>query len=129
MFQCSSYEEYKRLQELVRMQGCFNFTNNGECSKCGSCCSALLPLKKSEIDRLKRLIKARHIKPHEQPLIVNAVDLTCPFLTDDNKCSIYDERPFICRVFKCDTKPTAEDVDKLDEPLIPVNVRELFKGL
>lgn len=126
MIQCTKYEEYSKVAELVKMQGCFNFTTNGECSKCGSCCSTFLPLKKSEIDCLRQLIKKRHIKPHTQPLVVNAIDLTCPFLTDDNKCSIYDERPFICRIFKCDTKPTAEDVAKLDEPLIPVNLRELF---
>lgn len=107
-------------------QGCYNFTKNGKCSKCGNCCSALLPLKSSEIAALRRLIKKRGIKPHEQPKVVVAVDLTCPFLTDDNLCSIYDERPFICRIFKCDSKPTEEDVMAINEPLIPTNVRELF---
>ena len=107
-------------------QGCYNFTNDGECSKCGNCCSTLLPLKSSEIARLRRLIKARGIKPHEQPKVVVAVDLTCPFLTDDNLCSIYDDRPFICRVFKCDSKPTEEEFRMIKEPLIPTNVRDLF---
>ena len=126
MIQYGRYEDYQKVAEQVRMQGCFNFTINGECSKCGSCCSALLPLKKSEIDRLRRLIKKRHIKPHTQPLVVNVVDLTCPFLSDDNKCRIYDERPFICRIFQCDKVCTEDDVAALDEELIPVNVRTLF---
>lgn len=107
-------------------QGCYNFTQNGKCSKCGSCCSAILPLKQSEINRLKKIIKARHIKPHTQPVVVKAIDLTCPFLTDDNLCQIYDKRPFICRVFKCDSKPTEEEFRMIKEPLIPTNVRDLF---
>lgn len=126
MIQFGSFEEYQFTADQVKTLGCFNFTINGECSKCGSCCSALLPLKKSEIDRLRRLIKKRHIKPHTQPLVVNVVDLTCPFLSDDNKCRIYDERPFICRIFQCDKVCTEDDVAALDEELIPVNVRTLF---
>lgn len=121
--------KFEQVMEATRHcmeQGCYNFTKNGKCSKCGNCCSALLPLKSSEIAALRRLIKKRGIKPHEQPKVVVAVDLTCPFLTDDNLCSIYDERPFICRVFKCDSKPTEEDVMAINEPLIPTNVRELF---
>lgn len=121
--------KFEQVMEATRHcmeQGCYNFTKKGKCSKCGNCCSALLPLKSSEISRLRRLIKKRGIKPHEQPKVVVAVDLTCPFLTDDNLCSIYDERPFICRIFKCDSKPTKEDINALSEPLIPTNLRELF---
>lgn len=116
---------YGKLSDYMNTHGqVTDFTNNGVCSKCGGCCSCLLPLKKREIDRLRRLIKERHIKPHEQPKVALVMDLTCPFLTDDNKCSIYDERPFICRIFKCDSKPDLSQFPK--EPLIPVNVRNLF---
>ena len=113
-------------REHIKKHGCYNYTHNGECSKCGSCCSTLLPLKSSEIALLRRLIKQRHIKPHEQPKVFVGVDLTCPFLTDDNECSIYSDRPFICRVFKCDTPASEEDIKLINEPLIPTNVRNLF---
>lgn len=106
--------------------GCYNFTKNGECSKCGNCCSALLPLTQTEINKLKKIIKTRHIKPHTQPVVVQAIDLSCPFLTDDNLCQIYDDRPYICRIFKCDSKPTVEDCMNLKETIIPTNVRDLF---
>ena len=79
-----------------------DFTDNGKCSKCGGCCSCMLPLKPEEIRFMKNLIKEKNLKPHTQPVVVRAIDLTCPFLTDDNKCSIYDNRPYICRIFKCD---------------------------
>lgn len=111
-----------------REQGCYNFTKNGKCSKCGNCCSALLPLSQTEINRLKKIIKSRNIKEHKQPVIVQALDLTCPFLTDDNLCQIYADRPLICKAFKCDSKPTEEDFRMIKEPLIPTNVRDLFKG-
>ena len=126
MIQFGSFEEYQFTADQVKTLGCFNFTNNGECSKCGSCCSALLPLKKSEIDRLRRLIKVRHIKPHEQPKVVTVVDLTCPFLSDDNKCRIYDERPYICKTFMCNRKFADIDLAELDEQFYPINVRDLF---
>lgn len=126
MIQIGSLADVIADAEHVKENGCYNYTNNGKCSKCGSCCSTLLPLKKSEITRLKQLIKERHIKPHEQPKVVMAIDLTCPFLTDIHECSIYDERPFICKVFKCDSKPTYDDYMAIDEPLISTDVRSLF---
>jgi len=111
-------------------EGCYDFTKNGECSKCGNCCSTLLPLKRSEIIKLQNIIRERKLKPHEAPNVLAekpVFDLTCPFLTDNHECSIYDDRPYICRVFKCDKgKPSVTDFSNLNEPLIPTNVRDLF---
>lgn len=121
-----SFEEYLNDVNHCRKSGCYNFTNNGKCSKCGSCCSTLLPLKESEIKRLRKIIKMRHLKPHEQPKVVMAIDLTCPFLTDDNLCSIYDDRPWICKIFKCDSEPDVEEFKHINEPIDVVNVRDLF---
>ena len=126
MIQIGTSEDIKRCRKHVIKNGCYDFTHNGECSKCGSCCSSLLPLKQSEITFLRKLIKNRHLNPHTQPKVVVAIDLTCPFLTDDYECSIYNDRPFICRVFKCDTPASIDDYKLIDEPLIPTNVRELF---
>lgn len=110
-------------------EGCYNFTKNGECSKCGNCCSTLLPLKSSEIEKLKRIIKTRNLKPHEQPRVLRTepmFDLTCPFLTDEHECSIYDDRPYICRIFKCDTRPSISDIAMINEPMESTNLRDLF---
>lgn len=118
----SMFENTKHCME----QGCYNFTKNGECSKCGNCCSTLLPLKVTEIYRLRKLIKERGLKPREQPKVVVAADLMCPFLTMDNLCSIYNERPYICKIFRCDKRPEEKDLNGIIEPLIPTNVRDLF---
>jgi Fe-S-cluster containining protein len=49
-----------------------------ECDKCGACCRCAAAISKiPELDR---------------------GDGTCRYLSDDNTCSIYDERPLICRV-------------------------------
>ena len=120
---CDVLEDARHVKEL----GCYDFTNNGVCSKCGSCCSTFLPLQKSEIIRLKKLIKRKHLKPHTLPVVVTAIDLTCPFLTDECECSIYDDRPYICRTFKCDKKPSVEEFINIKEPFIPCDMRDLFK--
>lgn len=110
-------------------EGCYNYTINGECSKCGQCCSTLLPLKRSEVEKLKKIIRTRNLKPHCQPRVLSAepmFDLTCPFLTDEHECSIYDDRPYICRIFKCDSKPSVSDISAINEPMEPTNLRDLF---
>ena len=74
-----------------------DFTCNGECSKCGQCCSAFLPLTRTEFKRLRKLAKKQGIYVHEGA----DVDCTCPFLDGNNRCSIYEDRPMICRLFTC----------------------------
>lgn len=85
---------------------CSDLTKNGICTGCGECCASMLPTTFNEADYLKKLIKARNIKPHSNVIISTdvIVDLTCPFLLKDktkDRCSIYDERPIICRNFIC----------------------------
>lgn len=85
---------------------CHDLTKNGVCTGCGECCASMLPVTFPEVDWLKRLVKTRDIKPHSNVIISTnvTIDLTCPFLLKDkteNRCSIYDERPIICRNFIC----------------------------
>lgn len=112
----------------VKLHESIDMTCNGKCSKCGECCSNLLPLTKQEIKHLKEIVKKRHLKPHYHILMNVQYDMTCPFLTDDHKCSIYDDRPYICKLFKCDKKYMTLEESK---PLLkarPVNIREeIFK--
>lgn len=126
----ANWEEFVADTRRCMENGTYDFTKNGKCSKCGNCCTALLPLQESEVTRLKKLIKDRHLKPHKQPIVVQAIDLTCPFLSDDNLCQIYDERPLICKIFKCNSggKPSMEDLMRFKEPIVAINVRDLFEN-
>ena len=38
----------------------------------------------------------------------SAVGDPCPFLRDDNKCSIYEKRPLACRMYTCVTDPNID---------------------
>ena len=85
--------------------GLHDFTENGECSGCGECCSNILPVTEAEIARIRRYIKKHGIKEqrHTPPTVMPVMDFTCPFRNNaDRKCEIYEVRPEICRDFRCD---------------------------
>lgn len=101
-----------------------DFTKNGECSKCGNCCSNLLPLRQDEIDKLKRIVRKRNIKPHRYTVFNATNDMTCPFLNDKQECRIYDDRPYICKLYKCNkTHATVKELNIL-QGAKTVNLRE-----
>ena len=73
-----------------------------ECLKnCGLCCGPV-PIKKEIYEKNKG--KAR---PHAMTdlgshiLALQGSTAKCAFLTEENRCSIYDERPDVCRLFGC----------------------------
>ena len=83
-----------------------DYTVNGECSKCGNCCSRILPLTNKEINQIMVYIKNHNIKRqwhYPSVLKEQTYDCVCPFLDDtkENKCTIYELRPSVCRVFNC----------------------------
>lgn len=84
---------------------------DGNCSQCGACCGAFLPVSDAEVKKIKNYVKAHHIKPqkHGTAVLANpAVDFNCPFLDTTKKCekcTIYEVRPMICRLFKCSEGP------------------------
>ncbi len=82
-----------------------NFTCNGECSNCGSCCGDLLHLSHKEIKVIKKYLRHhREIKATPQSIMAK-IDNTCPFRDNENRrCKIYEVRPEICRRFKCNYK-------------------------
>ena len=57
--------------------GVYNFTDNGKCTCCGNCCTALLPMKKEELKAIQRYVKRKHINIEKHDGC--DVDLTCPF--------------------------------------------------
>lgn len=108
------------------MKKCKDYTKHGVCSGCGECCSAILPLSKTEIENMKKLAKNR--TPHNVPVQNNAVsiDMTCPFLSSEKtekRCAIYKDRPTVCRNFTCHI---GYPENMQDMELIPVNLWNLF---
>lgn len=74
-----------------------NNTINNQCSRCGKCCTPLLPIGEKETKAIKKYIAKKKIVPSNENIN------KCPFLTKDNSCSIYDIRPEICTKFICST--------------------------
>lgn len=87
-----------------------------ECKKCGHCCINMgeknyLPLWEWEVDRLKELAEKKGISINIRPVdmmldkrtnlsvsMQYQIRAPCPFLIN-NECSIYKERPLICKSF------------------------------
>ncbi len=77
-----------------------------KCLDCANCCkTALAVFEKPDIRRIaphfsmteKEFIK-KYLKPHpDYEYLINT--LPCPFLANDNKCSIYEIRPAGCRTY------------------------------
>jgi Fe-S-cluster containining protein len=106
------------------------------CTECGSCCGALLPVSRKELDRIVEYVERNGVKPYVDrgPWVQVEFDLTCPFLDRGkrrNKCRIYEVRPFICRVFNCHIEMNPLEAIKVrnhyaDGDVDVVNMRELF---
>ena len=110
-----------------------NFTINGKCSGCGSCCSDFLPISQAEIQTIKRYIKKHNIKAsvHFEAVMGRNTDFTCPFRDNAKKiCTIYEVRPAICRVFSCDQSraDAYRNRDKFIEVNNEVSMRNTFFG-
>lgn len=88
-----------QLKDSISVYAC-----NGQCSKCGNCCTDFLPVTKKEISKIKRYVKENNIKA-ENRIIEGNIILQCPFLNQKTKqCNIYEVRPFVCRNFLCSHK-------------------------
>ena len=94
-----------------------------ECKKCGKCCGSLLPLTEKDQKRVEYIIKAHRIKPQR----LRYDYLTCPFLTSSNKCIIYNHRPTICKIFKCEhSKVMPPEESEQMKGAIPTNMWNFF---
>jgi Fe-S-cluster containining protein len=83
-----------------------NFDKCGNCSRCGECCAALIPMSRREEKRIRDYIKEHNIQPEFFQDGEN-INLQCCFYDRKNKvCKIYKVRPTICRSFKCDRNIT-----------------------
>ena len=79
-----------------------DYTRYGECSSCGQCCSDILHLSEEEIKRIDKYLKENKVIQHNK----GKSNLCCPFRNEMlKKCDIYEVRPEICRIFKCNKTP------------------------
>ena len=77
-----------------------------QCLECANCCKTTSPIfYQTDIDRLARALR---MKPGEFILKYLRVDedkdfvlqsSPCPFLEDDNRCGVYEDRPRACREY------------------------------
>lgn len=85
-----------------------NLMKNGVCSKCGGCCSNILPLSEQDIRRLRSFAEEHKFVPR-LPAGANLIYAHCPFLIEPDPetqpgvkiCAAYDARPDVCRIFLC----------------------------
>ncbi|MBQ9041461.1 MAG: YkgJ family cysteine cluster protein [Eggerthellaceae bacterium] len=91
------------LIELHRAIGQLNqprdiFSGRGTHVGCGECCSRILPMTEQEANVLRKAVADRSIQLRPE---MAEIDFTCPLLSDDKTCMVYDVRPFICRTYSC----------------------------
>lgn len=74
---------------------------DGNCNGCTQCCSIYSPITKEELHFLKRKVTKKMKKEFVEKIKKGTIDITCPFSTGKG-CSIYNNRPFVCKEFICD---------------------------
>jgi Fe-S-cluster containining protein len=77
-----------------------------DCLACANCCKTISPVfKDRDIDRIAKHFKMRPGEFTEKYLFLDEdgdyvlKTTPCPFLMPDNKCRIYDQRPFACKSY------------------------------
>ena len=103
--------------EKVEIKDC---SINGKCSKCGECCSNILPVCQEELYTIASYVIEHKIRPQKQ-LLVMQNKLMCPYFNGE-KCLIYEVRPLICKEFYCYKKPTIEMAMKFKEEYVPIDM-------
>ena len=77
-----------------------------DCLECANCCKTTSPIFiPADIDRIAKGLRMKSVDFIEQYLRVDEEGdyvlktAPCPFLGDDNKCFVYDDRPRACREY------------------------------
>lgn len=77
-----------------------------DCLQCANCCKGLGPrIMDRDIDRVSKFLKIKATEFIQQYLRVDEdgdyvfKTMPCPFLMDDNYCSVYEQRPKACREY------------------------------
>lgn len=119
----------KMLESVIKGEG--KITDNsvcGKCSKCGECCTNLLPISQEELDTIQKYVIENKIRPQSHMLVMQN-RLCCPYY-NGQKCLIYEVRPLICREFYCYKKPSYETGKKfLNDKYITVDMWGIAKEI
>lgn len=77
-----------------------------DCLDCANCCKTTSPIFiQTDIDRLAKVFRMKYSqfidtylhRDEEGDYVLNSAP--CPFLGDDNKCLVYEDRPKACREY------------------------------
>ncbi len=80
-----------------------NFSCKGNCSRCGECCTPVLPITLDEYKTIKKFIKDNDIKPTEMLRGDNFYVKCCFYDFEEKKCKINDVKPEVCKNFMCNS--------------------------
>lgn len=91
---------------------------NPHCVNCSECCSLLTMITDEEYKNYKKLFNGKYRTIYQQSIKrwrdkakkLNALNYTCPFITNNKRCAIYSIRPKVCKEFHC--KPSLNKLDK-----------------
>ena len=77
-----------------------------DCLECANCCSTTSPIFRDvDIKRLSKRLRLKPVQFIESYLRIDEDDdyvlksSPCPFLMEDNKCFVYEDRPRACREY------------------------------
>lgn len=103
------------------------------CDRCGACCRTFPilvsigdarrePRIESEALRVEEWQRSQEWEFRLHPLPFNR---GCPFLSDDDSCSVYDTRPTVCRAFEAGSPQCAEARRRIGlQPLLSQRPRD-----
>ena len=118
-------EDAKAISDLLGKISEVQDIYKGNCRGCGECCSRFLPITAEE-----EFVIGAYVKKHGVEITPprGDIDLMCPFLNKKKECAIYEVRPEICRVYRCDKhKAKTLPVPKKWERMRTVDMRETFR--
>lgn len=109
-----------------------------DCLQCANCCKTTSPIFR-DVD-IKRL--AKHFRMKDQQFISTYLKLDedgdhvlqtspCPFLMDDNYCSVYDQRPNACKEYPHTDRKKVQAILNLthkNAEICPA-VADIFRGI
>ena len=88
-----------------------NYCKDGNCSRCGGCCTDFIFISDSEITKIKQFLKKHPVKEQHGAKDFNGrIPFLCPFYDSINKkCLVYSVRPSVCRMFQCNKSSATLD--------------------
>ena len=97
------------------------------CMDCANCCKTTGPLfERKDIDRIAKYLRMKPAQFETNYLRIDEDNdwvlqsVPCPFLAEDNACSIYDVRPKACREFPHTNRQKIQQIAALTQKNIAI---------